>query len=121
MIILLLFRNKVTFDSSTPWTVTGQASLSMGFPRQEYLEWVAFASPGDLPNPGIESEPPVAGGFFTAEVPGKLDYFISSMKKGQCHACSSLCLNTSLHVQHRAAIQELFVGSIKDCGLEKSD
>ena len=49
------------------------------------------------------------------------DYFISSMKKGQCHACSSLCLNTSLHVQHRAAIQELFVGSIKDCGLEKSD
>ena len=93
----------------------------MGFPRQEYLEWVAFASPGDLPNPGIESEPPVAGGFFTAEVPGKLDYFISSMKKGQCHACSSLCLNTSLHVQHRAAIQELFVGSIKDCGLEKSD
>ena len=29
---------------ATPWTVTLQASLSMGFSRQEYLEWVAMPS-----------------------------------------------------------------------------
>ena len=27
----------------TPWTVACQAPLSMGFPRQEHLEWVAIS------------------------------------------------------------------------------
>ena len=40
--------------SSTPWTVAYQAALSMGFSRQEYWSGLAFSSPGDLPNPGIE-------------------------------------------------------------------
>jgi len=31
------------------------APLSMGFPRQEYWSGLPFPSPGDLPNPGIES------------------------------------------------------------------
>ena len=35
-----------------PWTVAGQAPLSVGFSRQEY--WSGSPSPGDLPNPGIE-------------------------------------------------------------------
>ena len=35
-----------------------QASLSMGFSRQEYWSALPFASPGDLPNPGIEPVPP---------------------------------------------------------------
>ena len=38
----------------TPWTVTRQASLSMGFPRQEYYSGLPFLSPGDLPDPGIQ-------------------------------------------------------------------
>ena len=38
----------------TPWTVTHQASLSMGFSRQEYWSRLPFPSPGDLPDPGIE-------------------------------------------------------------------
>ena len=36
--MLLLFSHWVVSDSVTPWTVTHQAPLSMGFPRQ--LEWV---------------------------------------------------------------------------------
>ena len=36
------------------WTVACQASLSMGFFRQEYWSGLPFPSPGDLPNPGIE-------------------------------------------------------------------
>ena len=56
----------------TPWTVTCQASLSMGFPRQGYWSGVPFPSPGDLPDPGIEpTSPALVGEFFTAEPPGK--------------------------------------------------
>ena len=44
----------------------------MGFPRQEYWSGLPFPSPGDLPDPGIEPvSPALAGGFFTAEIPGK--------------------------------------------------
>ena len=39
---------------ATPWAVAGQASLSMGFPRQEYYSGLPFLSPGDFPDPGIE-------------------------------------------------------------------
>ena len=57
----------------TPWTVALQAPVSMGFPRQEYWSGLPFPSPGELPNPGIETEsltsPALAGGFFTTEPP----------------------------------------------------
>ena len=43
---------------ATSWTVAYQASLSMGFSRQEYWSGVPFPSPGDLPNPGIEPGSP---------------------------------------------------------------
>ena len=53
----------------TPWTVAHQASLSMGFSRQEYWRELPFPPPEDLPNPGIEllslTSPTLAGGFFT--------------------------------------------------------
>ena len=37
------------------WTVALQAPLSMGFTRQEYWSGLPCLSPGDLPNPGIET------------------------------------------------------------------
>ena len=44
----------------------------MGFFRQEYWSGLLFPSPGDLPDPGIKSaSPALAGGFLTAEPPGK--------------------------------------------------
>ena len=53
----------------TLWTVASQASLSMGFSRQEYWSGVSFPTSGDLPNPGIKptslSSPALAAGFFT--------------------------------------------------------
>ena len=56
----------------TLWTVTCQASLSMGFPRQEYWSELSFPPPGDLLNLGIEPESPaLAGGVFITEPPGK--------------------------------------------------
>ena len=60
----------------TPWTVVGQAPLSMRFARHEYWSGLPFPLPGDLPNPGIEPaflvSPALAGGFFTTEPPRKL-------------------------------------------------
>ena len=58
----------------TSWTVACQASLSMGFPRQEYWSGLPFPSPGDLPDLGRdETTSPVslALAFFTTEPPGK--------------------------------------------------
>ena len=56
----------------TPWTVARQAPLCIGFSRQEYWRGLPFASPGNLPDPGIKPESPsLAGGVLTAESPGK--------------------------------------------------
>ena len=43
---------------ATLWTVARQASLSMGFSRQEYWTGLPFPSPGDLLDPGIEPGSP---------------------------------------------------------------
>ena len=40
--------------------LTCQASLSMGFSRQEYWSGLPFPSPGDLLNPGIKPTSPVS-------------------------------------------------------------
>ena len=54
---------------ATPWTVSLQAPLSMGFPSPEYWSGLPFPSPGDLPSPGIKpaflTSPALAGRFFT--------------------------------------------------------
>ena len=50
----------------TPRTVAHQAPLGMGFSRQEYWSGLPFASPGDLPDPGIKPRSSVfAGRFFS--------------------------------------------------------
>ena len=57
----------------TPCTAVCQAPLFMGFPRQEHWSGLPFPSPEDPPDPEIKPTPPaLAGGFFTAETPGKL-------------------------------------------------
>ena len=56
----------------TPWTAARQAPLSMEFSRQEYWSGQPFPSPGDLCEPGIETQPPAlwADSLFS-EPPGK--------------------------------------------------
>ena len=63
----------VTKLCPTPGTVAPQAPLSVAFPRRGYWSGLPFPSTGgDLPDPGIEPvSPALAGGFFTAESPGK--------------------------------------------------
>ena len=56
----------------TPWTVSHQGSLSMGFPRQEYWRGLPFPSPGDLPYPGIKPRSPsLQAEALLSEPPGK--------------------------------------------------
>ena len=43
----------VVSDSATPWTVAYQASLFMGFSKQEFWSGLPFPPPGDLPDPGL--------------------------------------------------------------------
>ena len=54
---------------TTLWAVAHQATLSTGFPRQEYWSGLPHPLQGDLPDPGIKPEsltfPALAGGFFT--------------------------------------------------------
>ena len=54
---------------ATLWTVACQASLSLGFCRQEYWSGLPCPPPGDLPDPGTElasiTSPALARGFFT--------------------------------------------------------
>ena len=48
------------------------ASLSLGFPRQEYWRGLPFPPPSDLPNPGIEPMPlALRADSLQSEPPGK--------------------------------------------------
>ena len=56
----------------TSWTVTRQAPMSMRFSRQEYWSGLPFPSPGDLPNPGVETWfPALQADSLPTEISGK--------------------------------------------------
>ena len=65
----------IVSDSATPQTIAHQASLSMGFFRQEYWSGLPFPLPGHRPDSGIESISPaplaLISRFFTTAPPGK--------------------------------------------------
>ena len=75
----------------TPRTVACLASLSMGFPRQEYWSGLPLPSPRDLPNPGIEPvSPALAGRFFTTEPPGQTWGDIKDHSTVSCKGATSV-------------------------------
>ena len=56
----------------TLWTVARQASLFMGFSRQEYWSGLPFPSSGDLSHPGFEPRSPaLQADALSSESPGK--------------------------------------------------
>ena len=52
--------SSVMSNSVTPWTVSRQAPLSMGFSQQEYWNWLPCPPPRDHLHPGIEPKFPVS-------------------------------------------------------------
>ena len=76
---------------ATPWTVAHQVPLSMGFSRHKYWSGLPFPSPGDLPDPGIESacpsSPVLQADSFTIELPGKSQHLFRQMQKRLLLTC----------------------------------
>ena len=66
---------------ATPRTIAHEVPLSMEFSRQEYCSGLPLPSPGDLPDPGIESGFPVlqADSLLT-EPPGKTQHSQINLK-----------------------------------------
>ena len=59
LLLFLMFSHSVMSRLFvTQWTAAHQASLPMGFSRQEYWSGLLFPSAGDLPDPGIKSASP---------------------------------------------------------------
>ena len=53
------------------WTVACEAPLSLEFSRQEYWDGLPFPSPGDLPDPGVETgSPALQADSLPSEPPG---------------------------------------------------
>ena len=78
--MLVLFGHSVMSNSLKPHKLKPSRLLCpWGFPRQAHWSGLPFPSPDDLTHPGIDLthpgiEPvsrPLAGRFFTAELPGK--------------------------------------------------
>ena len=84
MLCCAVLSRSVMSNSATPWTVARQASLSLGFSRQEYWSMWPFPSSGDLFNPGIEqpASPALASRFFTTKPLGKP---LPTLVKVDCH------------------------------------
>ena len=67
------------------WTVAHQASLSMGFSRQEYWSVLSCSPPGDLPQPGIKpvslTSPALASKFLTTRATSEVPEIWMKWKK----------------------------------------
>ena len=95
---------------ATPWTVTYQASLSMGFSRQGYWSGLPFPSPGDLPNQGIQhTSPALQADALPSEPPGMMEAkwriiivnlsgYDHSWKIGSGGRIDSVCMRVNVHV-----------------------
>ena len=79
--LLLLLSQSVVSDSfATPWIVAYQATLSMGFSRQEYWSGLPFPSLGDRPEPGIKPGSPALDDL-TSEPPSFKNRLMSARPK----------------------------------------
>ena len=69
----------------TTWTVARQASLRVGFSRQEYWVGCHFLLQGIFPtqgsNPSFLCLPALGGGFFTTSATGKLVSYVLLNRK----------------------------------------
>ena len=77
---------------ATPWTITYQTPLSMGFSKQEYWSGFPFLSPGDLPDPGIKPRSPaLQADALPSEPPGKPKNVQTIVQLHSFHILARLC------------------------------
>ena len=87
----------------TLWTVTWQASLSMGFPRQANWSGLPFPSPGDLPKPWIKPASPVSQ---VDRLP--LSYPGNYYKKWNIAICSNMDVPREYHTKWSNSEEEKY-------------
>ena len=72
------------------------SSSVYGIAQAKILEWVAFPTPGDLPNSGIEAmslvSPALAGRFLTPELPDQHEILVEPVKFPSVLGCSIFAL-----------------------------
>ena len=74
----------------TPWTVTHQASLSMGFSRHAYWSGLPCPPPEDLPDPGIKLRSPTSQADSSPSEPqGKPERCLGRLKNKQLNNITS--------------------------------
>ena len=82
-------------NSVTLWAVAHQASLSLGFSRQEYRSGLSLPPPGDLSNPGIEpaslTSPALAVMFFTTSATWEAHDIAAATAAVLLQSCLTLC------------------------------
>ena len=97
----------------TPWTVAHQASLSMGFSRQEYWSGLPFPPGGDLPNPGIEPMSPASQAVsLPAEPSGRLPWLniLTSCPASGTSGIAFTLTKACLHRQETSHRQPSLIG-----------
>ena len=89
--------------SATPWSAACQASLTMGFSRQEYWSRLPFPSPGDLPNLGIKlGSPTLQADSLPIELQGKPMDFTAGC---QSHFFPEFVWSSGMYIQKRLPSQ----------------
>ena len=66
---MCMLSHSAVSNSATPWTVALQTPLSMKISKQEYWSGLPFPTPGDLPNPRIETMSLALASRFLTTVP----------------------------------------------------
>ena len=107
------------------WTVACQTSLSMECSRQEYQSGLPFPPPGDLPDPGIETEslvsPALAGGFLITGATRESPSFACSTAKNESlfsspnPLVSCLCITSLLGGHSELLKTQLWSPSLLSC------
>ena len=87
----------------TLWTVAHQASLTMGFSRQEYWSGLPLPSSGDLPDPGIEPRSPtLRADAFPSEPPGEPCCYTAETNQ----PCEAIIIHLKKHTHTHKKNQE---------------
>ena len=77
---------------ATPWTITYQTPLFMGFSKQEYWNGFPFPSPGDFPDPGLKPRSPaLQADALPSEPPGKPKNVQTTVQLHSFHILARLC------------------------------
>ena len=81
----------------TPWTAALQAPLSVEFSRQGYWNGLPFLSPGNLPDPRIETVSPALAGRFFSTVLYCVFSLLRSLYSSTPHATHGRAYNRTFH------------------------